>query len=72
MLRISYQKVQGYGKTLWTGALRDDAGNVVWECGHLHECRDQNNSRIHRHTGAARKCARAELLKREPDNPALR
>jgi hypothetical protein len=33
MLRISYQKVQGYGKTLWTGALRDDAGNVVWECG---------------------------------------
>lgn len=42
----------------WEGVLRDGSGRVVWACGHLHKCRDQN-SRIH--GKAARRCAEEAL-----------
>jgi len=42
----------------WEGVLRDRSGRVVWACGHLHKCRDEN-SRIH--GKAARRCAEEAL-----------
>lgn len=42
----------------WEGVLRDGSGRVVWACGHLHKCRDEN-SRIH--GKAARRCAEEAL-----------
>jgi hypothetical protein len=65
MLKIGFKKHENAAKPLWEGVLRGDQGEVVWSCGHLHDCRDNNHSRMFRHSGSARKCAREELTKRQ-------
>jgi hypothetical protein len=64
MLKIGFRKYEFADKPRWEGVLRDERGEVVWCCGHKHDCRDSNNSRMFRHQGAARKCASAELVRR--------
>lgn len=61
MLKISYRRTKN---ERWEGVLKDEAGAVVWSCGHNHECRDYNHSKWYAHTGAARYCARDELARR--------
>lgn len=41
----------------WEGVLRDGK-RVVWTCGHLHTCRDQDSRRLGK---AARRCAEEAL-----------
>jgi hypothetical protein len=55
-LRASYRRTPS-GR--WVGVLKDEKGQVVWECGHSHECRDYPS--VYHNTGAATDCARKEL-----------
>ena len=59
MLRVTYRK-NGYG---WEGVLKDEAGRVVWACGHIHRNRDISSGFAGK---SAKSCAQGEVLGRIP------
>lgn len=45
----------------WEGVVKDEAGKVVWTCGHPHKNRDHGRED---YGGSAVGCAKAELTRR--------
>jgi hypothetical protein len=50
-------------KHYWHGAVRDDAGNIVWECNHVHHNRDNDSGWYN--TVSARRCGKVALRQME-------
>lgn len=52
--KASYRKTGG---DRWEGVVKNEKNEIVWSCGHFHECRDYNHSRYFQHKGAAMRCS---------------
>jgi len=62
MLKRSYRKttLEAHGTNCqWEAVLKDEAGKIVWACGHHHRCRDNSA-----YEDTAWRCAGRELNRR--------